>query len=71
MNISTAWRLLPDSSKNHPQINFYFLVARHYIWICKNKKASPKVEDFLKCLKSIFIFLKTKQGAAPQKSGNF
>ena len=47
MTISTAVRLILDSSKTHPQINFCLLVARHYIWICESEKAPSKVENFL------------------------
>ena len=66
INISVALGLIPDSSKNHCQVNFCLLLARHYIWICKNKKSSPKVEGFLQYLKSIFR-LEVKAGGALQK----
>ena len=38
--------LKPDSSKNHPQINFFCLLARYYIWMSKRKQTAPKVEGF-------------------------
>ena len=66
INISVALGLIPDSSTNHCQVNFCLLLARHYIWICKNKKSSPKVEGFLQYLKSIFR-LEVKAGGALQK----
>ena len=55
------------------------LVARYYIWICKNKKAASKVEDFLQYLISNYLF-EDKAGYTPsltplpppkKKSGNF
>ena len=57
INISVALGLIPDSFKSHYQVNFCLLLARHYIWICKNKKS-----DF----KSIFR-LEVKVGGALQK----
>ncbi|KAL9982000.1 hypothetical protein ACROYT_G010777 [Oculina patagonica] len=55
VNISVALGLIPDCSKNHRQINFCFLLARHFIWICKNKTRPPKIESFLLYLKSIYV----------------
>ena len=66
INISVALGLIPDSSKNQCQVNFCLLLARHYIWICKNKKSLPKVEGFLQYLKSIFR-LEVKAGGALQR----
>ena len=43
--------LKPDSSKFHHQVNFYFLIARHFIWLCKTKDSTPSFQDFLKYLK--------------------
>ena len=61
INISTGFGLTPDASKNHNQINFCLLLARHYIWIRKNKKAPPFIQDFLHYLKSTYL-LKLKPG---------
>ena len=33
--------------KNDSQINFCLLLARHYIWICKNKKPPLNIQDSL------------------------
>lgn len=49
-----ALGLKPDSSKNHPQINFCCLLARNYIWISKRKKILPRVKGFQQYLKSIY-----------------
>ena len=43
-----------DSSKSHQQLNFCYLTARHFIWICKRKETSPQVAGFLQYLKSMF-----------------
>jgi len=53
MNISVALGLMPDPSKNHRQLNFCYLMARHFIWICKRKETAPQVKGFLQYLKSI------------------
>ena len=55
ISILIALGLIPDSSKNRCQMNFCLLLARHYIWICKNNKTLPKVEGFLRYLKSIYL----------------
>ena len=39
--------LKPNKNKS---INFYFLIARYFIWICKMRSLSPKIENF-------FLFL--------------
>ena len=54
MNISVALGLMLDSSKSHQQLNFCYLMARHFIWICKRKETSPQVAGFLQYLKSMF-----------------
>ena len=47
INISTGFGSTPDASKNHNQIYLCLLLARYYIWICKNKKAPPFIQDVL------------------------
>ena len=37
---TVALGLRPDSSKHQRQINLCFLLARHYIWLCKSKATS-------------------------------
>ena len=54
VNISVALGVMPDSSKSHQQLNFCYLMARHFIWICKRKETSPEVAGFLQYLKSTF-----------------
>ena len=50
----TALGLRPDSSKNELQINFCCLKAKCYIWLCRQKKCSPKLKDFLLYFKHIY-----------------
>ena len=54
LHILVALGLRPDSSTNRHQINFCFLLARYYIWISKKREFSPKIEGFLKYLKSVY-----------------
>ena len=49
-----ALGLRPDSSKYHCQVNFCFLLARHYIWLCKAKENLPRLKGFIQCLKSMY-----------------
>ena len=67
INITIALGLIPDSSKNHRQINFCLLLARHYIWTGKNKKTSPKIEGFLQYLKSIYLCEEKAGATLPKK----
>jgi len=55
VNNYVALGLIPECSKNHRQINICVLLARHFIWICKNKTRPPKIECFLIYLKSIYV----------------
>ena len=66
-NLLIALGLMPDSSKNHCQMNFCLLLARHYIWICKNNKTLPKVEGFFRCLKSTYLFEQKGAGTLQTK----
>ena len=50
----TALGLRPDSSKHELQINFCCLNAKCYIWLCRQKKCSPKLKDFLLYFKYIY-----------------
>lgn len=38
--------LKPDTSKNKAVINFVFLLARFYIWLCRSKGNIPTIENF-------------------------
>ena len=51
---ATTLGLRPDTSKYKLQINFSFLVAKYYIWVCKLKELIPKLDDFLGYLKYIY-----------------
>ena len=59
--------LKPDSSKNHPQINFSCLLARYYIWMSKRKETAPKIEGFLQYLKSIYNTEANAESPLPKK----
>ena len=50
----TALGLRPDNSKNKLQINFCCLNAKYYIWLCRQKKCPPKLDNFLQYLKHIY-----------------
>ena len=50
----TALGLRPDNSKNKLQINFWCLNAKYYIWLCRQKKCPPKLDNFLQYLKHIY-----------------
>ena len=52
-NRTLALGLRPVSSKFHHQVNFCFLIARHFIWLCKIKDSAPSFQEFLKYLKSL------------------
>jgi len=55
------WSLRPDSSKHKLQINFCFLNAKYYIWLCRQEKCSPKLIDFLLYLKHIYEMKNKKE----------
>ena len=40
-----ALGLRPDNSKYELQINFCFLIAKYFIWICKLKECTPKLNE--------------------------
>ena len=50
----TALGLRPGSSKHKLQINFCCLNAKYYIWLCRQKKCSPKLKDILLYFKHIY-----------------
>jgi len=49
-----ALGLKPDGSKYKLQINLCCLNAKYYIWLCRQKKCSPKLNNFLRYLKHIY-----------------
>ena len=49
-----ALGLRPDGSKNKLQINFCCFNAKFYIWLCRQKKCSPKLNNFFQYLKHIY-----------------
>ena len=66
-NLLIPLGLMPDSPKNHCQMNFCLLLAGHYIWICKNNKTLPKVEGLFRCLKSTYLFEQKGAGTLQTK----
>ena len=46
--------LKSDTSKFSLQLNFCFLLARHYIWCCRSTEKLPHLKTFLAILKSQF-----------------
>ena len=53
-DMTVSLGLRSDSSKFQRQINFCFLIARYYIWLCKTKESIPLLQGFLKYLKTIY-----------------
>ena len=53
-DMTVSLGLRSDSSKLQRQINFCFLIARHYIWLRKTKESIPLLQGFLKYLKTIY-----------------
>ena len=45
--------LKPDTSKNKTIINFIFLLARFYIWLCRSKGNIATIENFKPFFKTI------------------
>ena len=54
LEADAALGLRPDNSKYELQINFCFLIAKYFIWICKLKECIPKLNDFLSYLRHFF-----------------
>ena len=54
ISMSVVLGLMPDTSKNHLQLNFCYLLARYYIWICKCKETEPIIECLLRYVKLIY-----------------
>ena len=52
MDIAVFLGLTSDTSKFSLQINFCFLLARHYIWGCRTCNRTPQLKMFLKTLQS-------------------
>ena len=46
LNNLVVLSLKPDTSKNKAVINFVFLLARFYIWLCRSKGNIPTIENF-------------------------
>ena len=49
-----ALGLRPDGSKNKLQINFCCLNAKYYIWLYRQKKCPPNMNNFIQYLKQIY-----------------
>ena len=54
LEADAALGLRSDNSKYELQINFCFLIAKYFIWICKLKECTPKLSDFLSYLRHFF-----------------
>ena len=54
LEADAALGLRPDNSKYEIQINFCFLIAKYFIWICKIKECIPKLNDFSSYLRHFF-----------------
>ena len=61
LNITSALRLKPDTSKYALQINYCLLLARYHIWLAKTNETLPHFEHYLFFLKSRYE-LETKGG---------
>ena len=59
--------LKPDTTKFALQLNFCFLIARHYIWRCKTSNKVPQLNMFLAVLKSQFKIESYKQAPTSKK----
>ena len=53
-DMTVSLGLRSGSSKLQRQINFCFLIARHYMWLCKTKESKTLLQGFLKYLKTIY-----------------
>ena len=62
-----ALGLRPDSSRYHGQVNFCFLLARHYIWLCKAKENLPRLKGFIQYLKSMYTIEAKACNTLPKK----
>ena len=51
-NMAVFLGLKSDTSKFSLQLNFCFLLARHYIWCCRSSKNIPQLKGFLVIIKS-------------------
>ena len=62
--ISDFLGLKSDTCKLSLQINFCFLLARHYIWGCRTCNRTPQLKMFLKTLHSQYKIESNKQVSA-------
>ena len=67
LELDAALGLRPDNSKHKLQINFCCLNAKYYIWLCRQKKCSPKFKDFLLYFKHIYEMEKNTTEAVLKK----
>ena len=66
-DIAVFLGLKPETSKFALQLNFCFLLARHYIWCCKTSNKVPQLSMFLAVLKSQFKIESYKQAPTSKK----
>ena len=53
--------LKSDSAKSTCQLDFCFLIARYYIWLCKNKESVLELNGFLDFFKSMCVIQETTE----------
>ena len=53
LDTNLAPSLRPDPSKFNQQVDFCFITARHYIWLCKTNELTLTLHGYLKYMKSI------------------
>ena len=53
LDTNLAPGLRPDPSKFNQQVDFCFITARRYIWLCKTNELTPTLHGYLKYMKSI------------------
>ena len=43
---NTAYLVLGLNPNKNKRLDFYFLIARLYLWVCKTRNTFPKIENF-------------------------
>ena len=59
LQLGTALGLKPDIFKYKLQINFFCLLAKYYIWICRLKTFPPILNNVLGYMKHIYAMEKS------------
>ena len=61
LETAVAIGLKSDSAKFTCQLDFCFLIARYYIWLCKNKESVLELNGFLDFFKSMCVIQETTE----------